>query len=90
MIDDAVLALDPWTLEFHSSVAKLYTCVVWMRLPELPSSLWTRSAIDLIVSKISKLVCLDQSTELLSKRRFARVTIELDGLSVPSFWQSFQ
>ena len=53
-----------------------------MRLPELPPSLWTRSALELIVSKTGKLVRFDQSLELLSKGSFARVAIELD-LSKP-------
>jgi len=58
------------------------------------------SALELGVSKAGKLVCLDQSIELLSKGRFAQVAIELDlskplvhdtmiqfdGLFIPSFW----
>jgi len=31
VIDDAVLALGSWTLEFRPSVADLPKCVVWMR-----------------------------------------------------------
>ena len=53
-----------------------------MRLPELPPSLWTRSALELIVSKVGKLVRLDQSNELLAKGHFAQVAIKLD-LSKP-------
>ena len=79
-------------------------CVVWVRLPDLPPMLWTRSALKLIVSKAGSLLHLDKCTDLLTKGRYARVAIEiilsnplgpgtdikLDDLSIPSFWQSFQ
>ena len=55
-LDDAVLAMGPWTLEFRPPIASLLKCIVWMRLPDLPLTLWTQSALSLIVSKAGSLV----------------------------------
>ena len=104
VIDNAVLALGSWTPEFQLSVDELPKCVVWVRLPDLPLLLWTQSVLSLVVSKARALVRLDNYTELLSKGRYVRVAVEinlskpllpgtdikLEGLNVPSFWQSFQ
>ena len=83
-------------------MAELSKCVVWLCLSDLPLMLWTQSALDLIVFKVGALVHLDQCTELLAKGRYARVAVEsdlskplvpgtgikLEGLNIPSFWQS--
>ena len=49
-----------------------------MSLSTLPSVLWTRSALELVVGTVSRLVKLDQATELLTKGSFARVAVEID------------
>jgi len=41
VLDGAMLAMGSWTLEFHPVVASLPKCIVWLRLPDLPSTLWT-------------------------------------------------
>jgi len=78
VLNDAVLAMGPWTLEFHPAVASLPKCIVWLRLPDLPSTLWTPSALSLIVSKAGSLIRLDECTELLVKGRYTRVAVEID------------
>ena len=67
VVDDVVLALTPWTPEIRTSAAKLSTCVVWMRLPDLSPLLWTRFTLDLVVSKAGKIVRLDQTLSFLAK-----------------------
>ena len=54
-----------------------------MRLPDLPPTLRTRSALDLIVADASRLMKLNEATQLLSKARFAQVAVEI-GLDRPS------
>ena len=44
--------------------------------------MWTRFALDLILAKAKRLVELDQATELLTKGRLARVTVEIN-LAMP-------
>ena len=75
-----------------------------MRLPDLPPVSWTQSALTLIVEPAGRLVRLDESTSLLVKGWFARVAIkidiskplvpgtgvELEGVAMPPFWQSFE
>jgi len=46
--------------------------------PDLPLFLWSRSALELIASTVGSLMRLDESTELLSKGRFARVAVKVD------------
>ena len=73
---------------------------VWLRLPYLPSALWTRSALELVVSGAGRLVRLDPATEPLTQGQFARVAVEIDlqrpllpgsdvvleGSDAPPFW----
>ena len=78
--------------------------VIWLCLLDLPPALWTREVLKLIVARSEFLVKLDQETELLSKGRFARVTLEVNlshllvhGANIDikneeilNFWQIFE
>ena len=75
-----------------------------MRLPDLPSVCWNASALKLIISAAGHFVNIDESTSLMTKGRFARVTIEvdtarplvpgtdvdLDDVDALIFWQRFE
>jgi len=61
-----------------ASPKSLPPAAIWVRLPDLPSSLWSRSTLDLIVAKVGPLLRLNESTELLTKRRYAWVVVEVD------------
>ena len=77
--------------------------MIWIHLRNLPLTLWTLEALQLIVARARHLVKLDQVTRLLSKRRFVRVTLEIDllcllvpctdidikGKDIPNFWEVF-
>ena len=39
LLDDAVLALGAWTLEFQPSAGLLPRATIWMRSPKLPPAL---------------------------------------------------
>lgn len=104
VVDDATLALEPWTPKFFPSNDRLSRTVLWMRLLNLPPICWNESILKLIVANAGGFIRSDDLTSLLSKRRYARVVVEvdmatplvpgtdiqLDGLDLPIFWQSFE
>ena len=77
IVDDATLALEPWMPMFVPSPNRLPRTVLWMRLPDLPSVCWNRAVLELIVAT-GRFIRIDDSTSLLAKGRFARVTVEID------------
>ena len=88
---------------FVPSPNRLPRTVLWMRLPDLPSVYWNRAVLELIVAT-GRFIRIDDSTSLLAKGRFARVTVEIDtanplvlgtdfqleGLDLTIFWQRFE
>ena len=88
---------------FRTSLNSLAFALVWIRLPAMPSALWSRYTLKLIVQLARHLIKVDQETELQSKVQFARVVVEVDlshplfpGANVdvegeiPNFWQTFE
>ena len=69
---------------FRTSLNSLAFALVWIRLPAMPSALWTRYTLELIVQLDRHLIKVDQETELQSKVQLARVVVEVD-LSRPLF-----
>lgn len=40
VLDDAILAVGPWTSSFRPTPEALPSAVLWIRLPDLPPVLW--------------------------------------------------
>ena len=76
--NDVVLAIEPWIPSFRPSMNSLSSAAVWLCLHDLPPTLWSREALELIVQRARRLIKLDQATELLSKGQFTRVSVEVD------------
>ena len=73
-----MLVLQPWSSEFRPSQNFLPRTCLLLHLLDLPLVFWSPSALERIVSNVGSLMHLDESTELLSKGRFARVVVEVD------------
>lgn len=83
VVNDSTLALEPWSPEFQPSPQRLPRTLLWMCLPDLPKVCWNPYSLKLIAEKARTFIRMDDSTFLLMKGRFARVTVEVDTSSPP-------
>ena len=52
--------------------------VLWMSIPNLSTVCWNASVLEHIVSAAGHFVRMDESTSLIMKGHFARVTVKVD------------
>ncbi|KAK9030375.1 hypothetical protein V6N11_031802 [Hibiscus sabdariffa] len=76
------LTVEPWSPDFSPSQPYPSKVIAWIRLPDLPTTLYKRSLIDEIDNCIDHVVRIDYQTESGCRGRFACMAIRVD-LNMP-------
>ncbi|KAI9117216.1 hypothetical protein K1719_011382 [Acacia pycnantha] len=87
VIADAYLSVSRWKPKFNPKSEKIESLVAWVRFPELPAPLFDKKFLLNLGNSIGKAIRLDVHTAQRSRRKFARMCIELDLTKplIPSF-----
>lgn len=78
MVADYILAVIKWRLNFDPFKASIDKAVVWVRLPNLPVEYYDIIILSRIGNKFRRTMRVDASTELVSRAKYARISIEVD------------
>lgn len=76
-----VLLLKPWSPSL--SYFPLDSIPIWIQLPELPLEFWTRDSLGRISSTVGLPLFVDNSMADQSRKRFARICVEIDATKQP-------
>ncbi|KAI9079254.1 hypothetical protein K1719_038739 [Acacia pycnantha] len=87
VIADAYLSVSHCKPEFNPRNAKIESLIAWIRVPELPATLFDKKFLLNLGNAIGKAIRLDIHTAQRSRGKFARMCVELDLTKplVPSF-----
>lgn len=72
------LTIQPWSLAFDPSNPYPSSIVSWIRIPNLPSSLYHKPILEQVGSMIGKVIKIDERTLLATRGRFARLAVTVD------------
>ncbi|KAL0910886.1 hypothetical protein M5K25_018983 [Dendrobium thyrsiflorum] len=77
-INNHIIGLERWTVDFSSSSLNGLSSPVWIRLPNLPLQCWDEENVALIASMVGVPLLLDGHMFLWGRREFARVCVRID------------
>ncbi|KAJ8762937.1 hypothetical protein K2173_023066 [Erythroxylum novogranatense] len=72
------LTVQPWSLAFDPSHPYPTSTVSWIRIPNLPSSLYHKPLLEQVGSMVGKVIKIDERTLLATRGRFARMAVTVD------------
>ncbi|XP_021623881.1 uncharacterized protein LOC110623265 [Manihot esculenta] len=72
------LTIQPWSLAFDPSNPYPSSIVSWIRIPNLPSSLYHKPILEQVGSMIGKVIKIDERTLLATRGRFAWLAVTVD------------
>ncbi|KAJ8747622.1 hypothetical protein K2173_001822 [Erythroxylum novogranatense] len=72
------LTVQPWSLVFDPSHPYPTSTVSWIRIPNLPSSLYHQPLLEQIGSMVGKVIKIDERTLLATRGRFAHMAVTVD------------
>ncbi|KAI9128212.1 hypothetical protein K1719_001205 [Acacia pycnantha] len=78
VILDAYLSVAQWRPEFSPKQEKIVSGVAWVRFPDLPAPLFDKKFLLNLGNSIGKAIRLDVHTTQRTRRRFARMCVELN------------
>ncbi|KAI0492234.1 hypothetical protein KFK09_026503 [Dendrobium nobile] len=74
-VNDHIIGMEKWTLEFNSSSTKGLSSPIWVRLPNLPLQCWDEKNVACIASRVGIPLMLDGNMFNWGRREFARICI---------------
>lgn len=77
-IHNRPLLLKTMPLDFDFGDEEISKCPIWIQLPNLPLSLWTKCALSKIGSKIGTPITTDLLTQNRGRIAYARLLVEVD------------
>ena len=72
------LSIRPWEPNFHPVTANVSSVAVWIRLNELPIEYYNAKALHQIGKSIGNVLRIDTHTATETKRKFARICVQID------------
>ncbi|KAI9094201.1 hypothetical protein K1719_026783 [Acacia pycnantha] len=78
MIFGAYLTIQPWSLDFDSSISTISKVVVWVRLPGLSFKYYHKSTLRVIGALLGDVVKIDYRTENRGRGKYARLAVIVD------------
>ncbi|KAI9096018.1 hypothetical protein K1719_026165 [Acacia pycnantha] len=78
MIFGAYLTIQPWSLDFDSSISTISKVVVWVRLPGLSFRYYHKSTLRVIGALLGEVVKIDYRTETRGRGKYARLAVIVD------------
>lgn len=70
--------LQRWKKDFHPVIEKVVSTLLWVRIPNLPLEVWSKSVLEKILRPSGKNCKIDTNSEVIDKGLFARVCLVVD------------
>ncbi|XP_019235098.1 PREDICTED: uncharacterized protein LOC109215480 [Nicotiana attenuata] len=78
MINNRPIVVKQWTANFDFDEEDLKTIPIWVKLPNLPLSCWSASALSKIGSGLGQPIYADACTSNIERISYARILVEVD------------
>ncbi|KAI0497216.1 hypothetical protein KFK09_020438 [Dendrobium nobile] len=77
-INDHIIGMDKWSLDFSPLSLKGLSCLIWLRMPNLPLFCWYEINVARIASPIGIPLLIDGNMFQWSKREFSKVCVRME------------
>ncbi|KAL0925295.1 hypothetical protein M5K25_003616 [Dendrobium thyrsiflorum] len=77
-INNHIIGLERWTVDFSTNSLKGLSSPVWIRLPNLPLQCWDEENVALIASMVGVPLMLDGQMFCWGRREFARICVRIE------------
>ncbi|XP_019257662.1 PREDICTED: uncharacterized protein LOC109235869 [Nicotiana attenuata] len=78
MLNNRPVIMKAWTADFDFDAEDLKTIPIWIKLPNLPLSCWSASALSKIGSGLGQPIYADACTSNAERISYARILVEVD------------
>ncbi|KAF5204535.1 Rna exonuclease [Thalictrum thalictroides] len=72
-----IFMIQPWSEKIEEQRHGIKTIPIWIKLFDVPKSLWTREGLSFIASMVGEPICMDDQTASISRLNFARICVEV-------------
>ncbi|KAI0507245.1 hypothetical protein KFK09_013367 [Dendrobium nobile] len=77
-VNNHIVGMERWSMEFSPSSMKGLTSPIWIRMPQLPLHCWDEKNVAMIASMVGDPLMLDGNMFQWGRREFARVCVRME------------